>query len=166
MSQSPSLHIAIVMDGNGRWATRRGLPRTAGPRAGAEAVRRVVEAAPGLGIGVLTLFAFSADNWGRPRPEVAALMRLLRAYLRAETARCVENGLRVSVIGRRDRLAPSIVRAIRRVEHATRGGPRLHLRIAPDYSAPEAIARAALGRARAAAPHLRLLGRVIAQAAG
>src|SRR5439155_128381 len=116
---SAALHVAVVMDGNGRWATRRGLPRTAGHRAGAEAVRRVVEAAPGLGIGVLTLFAFSADNWGRPRPEVTALMRLLRAYLRAETARCVENGLRVSVIGRRDRLAPSIVRAIRRVERAT-----------------------------------------------
>src|SRR5438552_447860 len=95
---SAALHVAVVMDGNGRWATRRGLPRTAGHRAGAEAVRRVVEAAPGLGIGVLTLFAFSADNWGRPRPEVTALMRLLRAYLRAETVRCVENGLRVSVI--------------------------------------------------------------------
>ncbi len=163
---SAALHVAVVMDGNGRWATRRGLPRTAGHRAGAEAVRRVVEAAPGLGIGVLTLFAFSADNWGRPRPEVAALMRLLRAYLRAETARCVENGLRVSVIGRRDRLAPSIVRAIRRVEHATRGGPRLHLRIALDYSAREAIARAALGWARAASPDLELLGRMVAQSAG
>src|SRR5205814_12322 len=125
-----------------------------------------VEPAPGLGIGVLTPFAFSADNWGRPRPEVTALMRLLRAYLRAETARCVENGLRVSVIGRRDRLAPSIVRAIRRVERATRGGPRLHLRIALDYSAREAIARAALGWARAASPDLELLGRMIAQPAG
>src|SRR6266478_2397500 len=163
---SAPLHVAVVMDGNGRWAARRGLPRTAGHRAGAEAVRRVVEAAPGLGIGVLTLFAFSADNWGRPRPEVAALMRLLRAYLRAETARCVENGLRVSVIGRRDRLAPSIVRAIRRVEHATRGGSRLHLRIALDYSAREAIARAALGWARAASPDLELLGRMVAQSAG
>jgi len=163
---SAALHVAVVMDGNGRWATRRGLPRTAGHRAGAEAVRRVVEVAPGLGIEVLTLFAFSADNWGRPRPEVAALMRLLRAYLRAETARCVENGLRVSVIGRRDRLAPPIVRAIRRVEHATRGGPRLHLRIALDYSAREAIARAALGWARAASPDLELLGRMVAQSAG
>src|SRR5438874_12677356 len=120
------LHVAVIMDGNGRWAARRGLPRPAGHRAGGGAVRRVVEAAPGLGIGVLTLFAFSADNWGRPRPEVTALMRLLRAYLRAETARCVENGLRVSVIGRRDRLAPSILRAIRPVQPATPGGPPPH----------------------------------------
>lgn len=75
------LHVAVIMDGNGRWAARRGLPRPAGHRAGADAVRRVVESAPGLGIGVLTLFAFSADNWQRPRPEVAALMRLLRGYL-------------------------------------------------------------------------------------
>src|SRR5947199_567722 len=118
---SAALHVAVVMDGNGRWAARRGLPRTAGHRAGADAVRRAVEAAPGLGIGVLTLFAFSADNWGRPRPEVAALMRLLRAYLRAETVRCVENGLRVRVIGRRDGLTPSSLRARRRVERL-RGG--------------------------------------------
>src|SRR5438094_8316735 len=163
---SAALHVAVVMDGNGRWATRRGLPRTAGHRAGAEAVRRVVEAAPGLGVGVLTRFAFSADNGGRPHPEVAALMRLLRAYLRAETARCVENGLRVSVIGRRDRLAPSIVRAIRRVEHATRGGPRLHLRIALDHSAREAIARAPPGRAPAASAPPRPRGRVVAQSGG
>jgi len=139
------LHVAVIMDGNGRWAARRGLPRPAGHRAGADAVRRVVESAPGLGIGVLTLFAFSADNWQRPRPEVAALMRLLRGYLRTETVRAVEKGVRVSVIGRRDRLAPSIVRAIRRAEHATLGGPRLHLRIALDYSARESIARAARG---------------------
>src|SRR5204862_237837 len=118
------LHVAVIMDGNGRWAARRGLPRPAGHRAGADAVRRVVESAPGLGIGVLTLFAFSADNWQRPRPEVAALMRLLRGYLRTETVRAVEKGVRVSVIGRRDRLAPSIVRAIRRAEHATLGRPR------------------------------------------
>src|SRR5436190_23624591 len=148
------LHVAVIMDGNGRWAARRGLPRPAGHRAGADAVRRVVESAPGLGIGVLTLFAFSADNWGRPRPEVAALMRLLRAYLRAETVRCVENGLRVSVIGRRDRLPPSIVRSIRRVERATRGGPRLHLRIALDYPARCAIASPAPGPSPTASPDL------------
>ena len=157
------LHVAVIMDGNGRWAARRGLPRPAGHRAGADAVRRVVESAPGLGIGVLTLFAFSADNWQRPRPEVAALMRLLRGYLRTETVRAVEKGVRVSVIGRRDRLAPSIVRAIRRAEHATLGGPRLHLRIALDYSARESIARAARGWARAGSPSLDLLARMIAQ---
>src|SRR5437879_266607 len=87
MSQSPSLHVAIVMDGNGRWAARGGRPRTAGHRAGAEAVRRVVEAAPGLGIGALTLFAFSADNWSRPPAEVAALMRLFARSLRRQVAR-------------------------------------------------------------------------------
>ena len=86
------LHVAAIMDGNGRWATRQGLPRTAGHRAGVEAVRRVVEAAPDLGIGVLTLFAFSADNWRRPRPEVQALMRLLRGYLRSETRRLLGGG--------------------------------------------------------------------------
>src|SRR2546422_4392616 len=92
---SAALHVAVVMDGNGRWATRRGLPRTAGHRAGAEAVRRVVEAAPALGVDVLSLFAFSADNWRRPRPELAALMRLLRGYLRTETARAIASGDRL-----------------------------------------------------------------------
>jgi undecaprenyl diphosphate synthase len=159
------LHVAVVMDGNGRWAERRGLARTAGHRAGADAVRRVVEAAPELGIGVLTLFAFSADNWGRPRTEVATLMRLLRAYLRAETRRCLESGVRVSVIGRRDRLPGPIVRAIRRAERATRAGARLHLRIALDYSARESIARAALRWARTESPTPDLLGRMIAQPA-
>ena len=98
------LHIGIIMDGNGRWATRRGLPRPAGHRAGADAVRRVLEAAPKLGVGTLTLFAFSSDNWRRPREEVAALMTLLRRYLRRELAQLVDNGIRLTVIGRRDRL--------------------------------------------------------------
>src|SRR2546428_7597811 len=100
MSQSPSLHIAIVMDGNGRWAARRGRPRTAGHRAGAEAVRRVVEAAPGLGIGALTLFAFSADNWRRPPAEVAALLRLFAPYLPSEAARLPEHRVRPQPGGR------------------------------------------------------------------
>src|SRR5207245_4613836 len=90
-----ALHVAVVMDGNGRWATRRGLPRTAGHRAGAEAVRRVVEAAPPAGIGALTLFAFSADNWRRPPAEVATLMRLFARYLRSETPRLLEQGVRL-----------------------------------------------------------------------
>src|SRR6058998_1830685 len=139
MKQSPSLHVAIVMDGNGRWATRRGLPRTAGHRAGAEAVRRVVEAAPPLGIGALTLFAFSADNWRRPPGEVAALLRLFARYLRSETPRLVENGVRLEVVGRRDRLPLPLVAAIAAAEDATAGGTRLHLRLAVDYSARWAI---------------------------
>ena len=130
------------MDGNGRWATARGLPRTAGHRAGADAVRRVVEAAPKVGIRTLTLFAFSSDNWKRPPREVAALMRLFQRYLAAEAAALQENGVRFSVIGRRDRLAPRLVRQIEAAERLTAGGRRLHLRLAVDYSARESIERA------------------------
>lgn len=131
------------MDGNGRWATTRGLPRAAGHREGVDAVRRVVEAAPALGIATLTLYAFSSDNWQRPAREVQWLMRLFRQYLRAETARCVASGVRVNVIGRRDRLAASLCREIDRAEAATGAGQRLQLRIAVDYSARDAILRAA-----------------------
>ena len=137
------LHVGIIMDGNGRWATAQGLPRAAGHREGAAAVRRVVEAAPASGIGTLTLFAFSADNWQRPEREVAWLMRLFREYLRAETARCVVTGVRLSIVGRRDRMPASLVRAITSAERATAKGERLHLRIALDYSARDAILRAA-----------------------
>ena len=112
MPQSSSLHVAIVMDGNGRWAGRRGLPRVAGHRAGAEAVRRTVEAAPDLGIGALTLYAFSADNWKRPASEVAALMRLFARYLRTETPRLLKNGVRLEVVGRRDRLPAPLAAAV------------------------------------------------------
>ena len=131
------------MDGNGRWATARGLPRTAGHRAGADAVRRAVETAPRLGVRTLTLFAFSADNWKRPTREVAALMRLFHRYLASEAAALQENGVRFSVIGRRDRLAPPLVRQIVAAERLTASGRRLHLRLAVDYSAREAIRRAA-----------------------
>jgi undecaprenyl diphosphate synthase len=137
------LHLAVIMDGNGRWAKSRGLPRTAGHREGAKAVQRTVEAAVELGVGTLTLYAFSADNWQRPREEIGALMRLLETYLKKETERCVKNGVQMSVIGRRDRLDPRIVRAIERSEARTQGGRKLHLRIAIDYSAREAIAAAA-----------------------
>jgi undecaprenyl diphosphate synthase len=106
-------------------------------------VRRTVEAAPGLGIDILTLYAFSSDNWRRPPEEVGALMRLLRRYLMAETGRCVENGVRIQVIGRRDRLASSLVREIESAERATSRGEKLWLRIAVDYSARDAILRAA-----------------------
>ena len=129
------------MDGNGRWAQARGLPRSAGHRAGAVAVRRTIEAAPSLGITALTLYAFSADNWQRPRAEVQALLRLLRRYLRDETGRCVEQGVRLEVIGRRDRLPPALCAAIADAERITSGGCTLELRLAIDYSAREAIAR-------------------------
>jgi undecaprenyl diphosphate synthase len=140
--QSP-FHCAIIMDGNGRWAIARGLPRAAGHRAGASALRRAVEAAPGSGIGILTLFAFSSDNWRRPGPEVSALMGLLGDYLDAETARCVENGVRLNVIGRRDRIPGALGKRIASAEAATRQGSRLWLRIAIDYSSRDAIASAA-----------------------
>ena len=131
------------MDGNGRWAIRRGLPRSAGHRAGAKAAERVIEAAPALGIRTLTLYAFSSDNWRRPLPEVAGLLGLFRAYLRTETERGVNNGVALNVIGRRDRLPPSLLEAITRAESATAGGNRLELRIAVDYSARRAILQAA-----------------------
>jgi undecaprenyl diphosphate synthase len=136
-------HVAIIMDGNGRWATARGLPRTAGHRAGADAVRRVVEASPRLGVRTLTLFAFSSDNWKRPPREVSALMRLFHRYLAAEAAALEENGVRFSVIGRRDRLAPRLVEQIEAAESLTAHGRRLHLRLAVDYSARDMIERAA-----------------------
>jgi undecaprenyl diphosphate synthase len=144
MSQDhASLHVAIIMDGNGRWAARRGLPRTAGHRAGADAVRRTVETAPTLGITTLTLFAFSSDNWRRPRDEVAALMGLLRRYLHTELTRLIDNDVRLTVIGRRDRLPDGLANSIADAERRSAGGTRLHLRIAIDYSARDAIASAA-----------------------
>jgi undecaprenyl diphosphate synthase len=141
-----AFHVAIIMDGNGRWATERGLPRPAGHREGAEAVRRVVEAAPSAGIDLLTLYAFSSDNWNRPQYEVEALMTLLQRFLATETARCVASGVRLNVIGRRDRLAPALVRLIESAEAATAGGQKLRLRLAIDYSSRDAMARAACGK--------------------
>jgi undecaprenyl diphosphate synthase len=151
------------MDGNGRWAKRRGLPRTAGHRAGATAVRRVVESAPDLGVSTLTLFAFSSDNWRRPTEEVEALMWLLRAHLRAEARRLVESDGRLSVIGRRDRLPARLRREIRRAEEATAAGRRLHLRVALDYSSRESIARAAAGLTAPPAVSPDRLGQLISQ---
>ncbi len=138
-----SLHVAIIMDGNGRWARARGLPRVAGHRAGADAVRRVVESAPGLGVGALTLYSFSSDNWSRPPAEVTALMSLFQSYLRMETARCVKEGVRIRMIGRRDRLKPSLQKAVAEAEALTRKGSTLEVRIAIDYSSRDAILRAA-----------------------
>ncbi|MGH8149744.1 MAG: polyprenyl diphosphate synthase [Steroidobacteraceae bacterium] len=133
------MHVAIIMDGNGRWASRRGLPRTAGHVQGARVVRRVVEAAIRADVATLTLYAFSCDNWGRPPQEVSALLRLLRRYLLGETEHCVENRIRLNVIGRRDRLTAELLRAIEHSERMTSEGVRLHLRIAIDYSARHSI---------------------------
>jgi undecaprenyl diphosphate synthase len=144
MRQSSSLHVAVVMDGNGRWATRRGVPRVVGHRAGAEAVRRVVEAAPALGIAALTLYAFSADNWKRPTGEVTALMRLFARYLRSETARLRAHDVHLEIVGRRDRLPAQLVAAIALAEGATVTGSRLRLRLAIDYSARWAIRAGAI----------------------
>jgi len=137
------MHVAIIMDGNGRWAERRGLARSAGHRAGARAVRRIVETAARSSLEVLTLYAFSADNWSRPTQEIASLMRLLKRYLVSEAARCVQNGVRLTVIGRRDRLSADLVRTIENTERLTATGEGLQLRLAIDYSARESIIRAA-----------------------
>lgn len=137
------LHVGIIMDGNGRWATRRGLSRLRGHEAGVEAIRRVVEAAPDQGVGTLTLYAFSTDNWRRPRAEVVGLMALLRFYLANEVESLVKNGVRLTVIGRRDRLPDGIADAMARAEAATAKGKVLHVRVAVDYSAREAILNAA-----------------------
>ena len=140
---SSKLHVGIIMDGNGRWATRRRLSRLRGHEAGVEAIRRVVEAAPKQDVGTLTLYAFSSDNWRRPRAEVAALMALFRFYLASEVKSLIREGVRLSLIGRRDRLPKGLATAMGRAEAATSGGTALHLRIAVDYSARVAILNAA-----------------------
>jgi undecaprenyl diphosphate synthase len=137
------LHVAIIMDGNGRWATRQGLPRVAGHRAGVVALKRVVEHAPDVGVRALSVYAFSSDNWSRPATEVQSLFWLMRAFLRLETARMRQKGVRVQVFGRRDRLPAAVLREVDRSEFVTAPGRRLLLRVAVDYSAREAIARAA-----------------------
>jgi len=131
------------MDGNGRWATERGLPRVAGHRKGADAVRRIIESAPPLGIGALTLYAFSSDNWKRPAEEVSALMRLFEHYLQTEVEECAAKDVRLSFIGRRDRLSSTVVRLISDSEDRTRYCERLHVRIAVDYSSRDALVVAA-----------------------
>src|SRR5262245_43479214 len=155
------LHVGIIMDGNGRWATRRGLSRLRGHEAGVEAIRRVVEAAPDQGVGTLTLYAFSTDNWRRPRAEVAGLMALLRSYLATEVASLVENGVRLTVIGRRDRLPYGIAAAIAGAEEATARGDALHLRIAVDYSARDAILNAAAKLAGITEPTRELFSQLV-----
>jgi undecaprenyl diphosphate synthase len=142
-TKPPPRHVAIIMDGNGRWATARGLPRVAGHRRGAEAVRRTVSAAAELGIEYLTLFGFSSENWKRPSEEVDDLMGLLRHYLRGEIAELHKNGVRLRVIGRRDRLPADIVTLIRNSEELTRENGRLQLTVALSYGGRDEIAYAA-----------------------
>jgi undecaprenyl diphosphate synthase len=146
------LHVGIIMDGNGRWATRRGLSRLRGHEAGVEAIRRVVEAAPDQGVGTLTLYAFSSDNWRRPKTEVAGLMGLLRYYLANEVENLFKNNVRLTVIGRRDRLPDGIAAAIGDAEAATLSCDALHVRIAIDYSARDAIVAAAMKLVNQVAP--------------
>jgi undecaprenyl diphosphate synthase len=153
------LHVGIIMDGNGRWAAARGLPRTSGHEAGVASIRRIVEAAPGQGIGTLTLYAFSSDNWRRPEGEVTALMGLLRLYLRVEAGRLARAGVRLTVIGRRDRLPAGIAEAIGRAEVLTAAGTALHLRIAIDYSGRAAILAAALASTDSDGPSMAAFGR-------
>src|SRR3954467_4429818 len=136
-------HVAIIMDGNGRWATAHGLTRSAGHEAGLRTARAIVEAAVREGVGTLTLYAFSSDNWKRPSAEVTALMRLFRRALLGEAKRCLENGVRLTILGRRDRLPSSLRHAVEQVEALTASGSRMHLRVAVDYSARDAVLRAA-----------------------
>ena len=143
MSGAGNFHVAIIMDGNGRWAQLRGLPRSAGHVQGAKTVRRIVEASARAGIGTLTLYAFSSDNWGRPGQDVDSLLRLLQCYLAGETRRCARNGVRINVIGRRDRLPSSLVRSIEHSEALTEHCTRMQLRIAVDYSSKHSILEAA-----------------------
>ncbi len=137
------VHVAIICDGNGRWATARGLPRSEGHREGAEAARRIIRCAPHLGIHTLTLFALSSANWQRPTAEVDAILGILQDYLLAETSHCLEEGIRLSIIGRRDRLPPGLRAAIADAEALTAKGKALHLRLAIDYSARQMIYQAA-----------------------
>ncbi len=150
--EAPGLHVAIIMDGNGRWATAQGLPRVIGHRRGAAAVRGVVERARALGIGTLTLFAFSADNWKRPRTEVHALLAIFRRFLAAHGRALAERDIRLSIIGRRDRLPATLRRAMERAEMLTAPGRARRLRLAIDYSGRDAILDAARHLAPGTAP--------------
>jgi len=141
-------HVAIIMDGNGRWAKARGLPRVAGHRRGADAVRRVVRGAGELGIPVLTLFAFSTENWTRPADEVNDLMGLLRHYLRNELDELRKNGARLKVIGNRDGLASDIVSDIAEAEDVTRANSRIDVNICVNYGARDEILQATRNLAR------------------
>ena len=168
MQSSPTapsqFHVAIIMDGNGRWGVSNAACRADGHRAGVEALRRTVEAAPELGVTTLTVFAFSCDNWRRPAPEVATLIELLRAYIASDAARLVREGIRLVMLGRRDRLPADLAAEIADYEAASIDGTRMTLRIAFDYSARAAIAEAALALGPDAS--VEALDRLIAGPAG
>lgn len=142
-SHTPAAHVAIIMDGNGRWAKRRGMPRRYGHQAGARRVREVVEAAPDYGVRYLTLYAFSTENWKRAPAEVAALMALFRHFIRTETAELVREGVRVRFIGDRAPLNPKLRRMMGELEQATAGNDTLNLTVALNYGARDEIGRAA-----------------------
>lgn len=142
-STSQGLHVAIIMDGNGRWAAARNLPRVAGHRRGYTAVEKTIEAAARCErIETLTLYAFSSDNWKRPASEISSLMSLFRTALRQQVGRCQREGVRLTAIGRRDRLPSDLQKAIEQAEDETVHGARLQLRLAIDYSSRDALLRA------------------------
>ena len=147
----PPTHIAVIMDGNGRWAESRGLPRIAGHKRGAEAVRRTLKAAAQMGVSYLTLFGFSSENWNRPEGEVGELMGLLRLYLQSEIDALNDNGVRLRVIGNRSRFEPEIVSLIDRAEADTAGNSRITLVLALSYGGRQEIVQAARHLARQAA---------------
>lgn len=147
ITRNSRLHVACIMDGNGRWAASHNVSRQMGHRAGVEALRNIVLAAPDIGIGVLTVYAFSSDNWRRPPAEVEDLIGLFRNYLDTETEKLVRDGVRLTIVGRRDRFPSDVVAEVERSEAATQWGDALHLRIAMDYSSRHAI----LAAVRAAA---------------
>lgn len=148
-ASSPSLHVAIIMDGNGRWAKRRGMPRALGHRAGVNALKRTVEAAPRLGVGVLTVFGFSTENWSRPPQEVSELMGLLKAYLESDLERLAREGVRVRIIGRRTGLAPDVQDIIERAERRTAQNAKFVLQVAFNYGGRADITDAARAFAQA-----------------
>lgn len=160
-TDTQSLHVAIIMDGNGRWATQRAMPRVAGHRVGVEVVRKVVEHAPTLGISTLTLYAFSSDNWRRPAAEVSTLMRLFRSRLVSEVPRLLDNNVRLTAIGRRDRLPLALADALGEAEEKTANGTTLHMRLAIDYSARDEILRAAQRLASVSGATREDFGRVL-----
>lgn len=143
LGPTPHLHVAIICDGNGRWATSRGLPRSAGHRAGAEAARAVIRCAPNLGIHTLTLFTLSSANWKRPEHEVESILHILQKYLQEETCHCIDEGIHLSIIGRRDRLPKDLQEEVLNAEALTSKGRRLHLRLAVDYSSRHCLFQAA-----------------------
>ncbi|MGH9476651.1 MAG: polyprenyl diphosphate synthase [Terriglobales bacterium] len=147
MQSDYPMHVAVIMDGNGRWAKARGWARTRGHAAGVAALRRCVEAGPRLGIGTLTIYALSSDNWQRPHAEVVGLLDLLQSYLESERGSLVRSGVRCSAIGRRDRLPQELAAALAETEAATRGGTQLWLRLAVDYSGRHEMAAAAAAAA-------------------